>query len=501
MARPRRQPSSTPVVRATEHKLSRHAGRTVRSGQRGLRLLAALAVLPMACAAPAHAASGGGIAVPESWNAPSPPAPTAPADERDGWWHIFGDAQLGTLIEQANRSNTSLAIAAARLDAARSAARLADGTTKPQVTFGFSASRAEGPLINDAGGSGSLFVGSGQLSWELDLSGRLGEARKAARYDAAAAAALLRDTRLEVQTSVAYGYFKVQFLQAELELADRHAALLDEKLAVTNARADHGLSARGELDALAARIAEFRQTRADLQQTLAEARNMLAFLCGAATPAELTQSLPQSFPAIPAGLPAQVLARRPDVEAAYAMLSAADHRYTAARRAWLPNLALTAAGGSASSSLTTLLSAASRQFGLGMLLELPLFDGGRHKAEAGIRKAQVAEARARYEEVVVRALREVNDALAGWQAATVKLDQSAIVLAARSSAEATAANRRKLGTIGALAELAAREDANEAARDRLRQQFVRLDATLRAIRSLGGGWSEPAPCELETPCS
>lgn len=136
-----------------------------------------------------------------------------------------------------------------------------------------------------------------------------------------------------------------------------------------------------------------------------------------------------------------------------------------------------------------------------MLLELPLFDGGRHKAETGIRKAQAAEARAHYEEVVLRALREVNDALEATQAATLRLDQGAIVMAARSDAEATAVDRRRLGTIGALAEIEARKAANEAARDRLRQQFAKIDATLRLIRSLGGGWSAQAQCLPETPCS
>ncbi len=473
----------------------------MQSGQHRLRLLAGLAALALWGGAPAHAASGSDLALPEGWNAPTPPPTSAAGNDGGHWWQVFGDPQLTKLIEQADRTNRSLAIAAARLDAARASARLSAGAAKPQVNFGLSASHAEGPLINDAGGSGSLFVGSGQLSWELDLSGWLGEARKAAHFDAVAEAALLRDARLEVQTSVAYAYFKAQFLQAELDLADRRAALLDEQFAIMAKRAEHGLSSRIELDTLAVQMAGFRQTRSDLRLALAEARNALAFLCGAATVAQLSPSLPQSFPAIPAGVPAQVLARRPDVEAAYAILSAADHRYTAARHAWLPNLALTAAGGSASSSLSTLLSAASRQFGLGMLLELPLFDGGRHKAETGIRKAQTAEARAHYEEVVLRALREVNDALEGSQAATARLEQSAVVMAARSGAEATASNRRRLGTIGALAEIEARKAADEAARDSLREQFAKVDATLRLIRSLGGGWSAQAQCQPELLCS
>lgn len=473
----------------------------MRSGQHRLRLLAGLAGTALWGGVPAHAGTGSDLALPESWNAPSPPPTSASANDGGRWWQVFGDTQLATLIEQADRTNSSLAIAAARLDAARASARLSAGAARPQIKFGLSASHAEGPLINDAGGSGSLFVGSGQLAWELDLSGRLGEARKAARFDAEAAAALLRDTRLEVQTSVAYSYFKVQFLLAELELADRRAVLLDEQLAIISKRTEHGLSARLELAALASQVAQLRQTQGDLRLALAEARNALAFLCGAASPAELSPSLPLAFPTIPAGLPAQVLARRPDVEAAYAMLSAADHRYTAARRAWLPNLALTAAGGSASSSLSTLLSAASRQFGLGMLLELPLFDGGRHKAETGIRKAQADEALAHYKEVVLRALREVNDALEATQAATSRLDQGAIVMAARSDAEATAVDRRRLGAISVLAEIEARKAANEAARNRLRQQFAGIDATLRLIRSLGGGWSAQAQCQPETPCS
>lgn len=415
-----------------------------------------------------------------------PPTPL-PADDK--WWAVFADPVLDQLIDRAEQGNTDIQLAVARLSQARAQLRGAAAEQLPQLSIDGNASKQTGALINAAGGGGALYSLGGNLSYELDVLGRLSKTKKAARLDADATSELVRAAQLFIQTDTAQAYFEIRTLDEERAMLAGAAANERAALEILEERARNGLVS--ELDVVQARgaLATINADLLALDRRRAEVEHGLAFLMGE-VPSNLniggTAIAPP--PQIPADIPSAVLARRADIGAAERRLGAATLRVGVAKASWLPQLSLTGSRGYASPSLGTLLQSATQNFGVGFLLSLPFLDGGRRAAAVKRAKADVEVAAVEYRAQILTAFRDVENQLS----AVRLLDDQSSVIATASAANLRAKDiteaRHRNGMISRLAVLEANRTQLQSARDAIQNKFARYVATIGLVRALGGGW-------------
>ena len=443
------------------------------------------------------------VAAPEQFrgtNDPWLPAYPAESEPRGEWWKAFNDPILTDLCERAAIKNGQIQIAAARLSEARALSDQTRADRQPQMGLNISASQASGPLINAAGTQGRLFGGSASLSYELDLFHRLSDARKASSLDAQAALGLAQSTQLLIETEVAQTYFEIRSLDQARDLMRRSVEAYQQALDLVKARFDAGSVT--ELDVERARI-ELVSAKSDLlgldgQRALRE--HALAVLVGeVASKFQLDEGPSMaSLPAIPAGLPANLLSRRPDISAAQANLMAAEVRLGLAKRAWLPNIALTTSGGFASASLADLLLASAQSWSTGLALVLPLLDGGRRKAQIAQSNSRVEGQVAAYRDTVLVGFQEVEDQLSNLHTLSEQGQLSTVQTASATRALELAQSRFDRGLSSQLDVIEAQRADLKAQRAALDLKARRFQATIALIRALGGGWDTSSTLALRS---
>jgi outer membrane protein, multidrug efflux system len=411
------------------------------------------------------------------------------------WWLVFSDSELDALIQRADENNFTIGLAEARLGEARAIQQATAAARWPTLTLGANATRAEGPLTNAASSSGALYVVGGNLSYETDLFGRLARESKAASMDTAERQELLRAAKLLIQADIAQTYFALRALDAERALVRGAAASHLKSTRLTEGLFRSGLASeltvvrlRAESEAIAAEALTLDQRRAELAHALAVLVGESASTFQIA-PAKHSRSLPN----IPPGIPGELLVRRPDVGAARQAMIAAEVRTGVARDRWLPTVSLTAFGGFASSTLSSLLTGSAEGSTLGALFSLPLFDGGRYLAGVAKANADLDAAAATYGQQILIAFKDVEDQL------------SALRLLARQEADlkrATDAARRTTALVasnyadGLASQLELLDAERVELRDRRQALLVhaaRFQATVGLIKALGGGWDVSAP--------
>lgn len=412
----------------------------------------------------------------------------------DTWWQVFRDPVLDELEARAAGANTTIQLAAARLAKARSLVRGTDAERAPHLGLRAGAARQSGPVLNAAGREGTLVVAAADLSYEVDVFGRLQQASDATALDARSQEALLENARLLVQADVAQTYLELRALDAEAALVRSTAAAYRDTVAITERRYGNGSVA--ELDWVRART-ELAFIEADalaLERRRSQLEDALALLAGeSASRFEIApDEWKSALPAIPAGVPSSVLTRRPDIWAAQHAMQAAQVRLGLARSSWFPNLTLTASGGAASPEIGTLLQTAMRTWSVGALLGMTLFDGGRREAAVQGANADLAAALASYREQILVALRDVEDQLAALRLldAQSQVQSGAVDLGSR--AVQLADSRYRSGLASQLDVLDARRGELHARREALHVRAAQYQATVRLIRALGGGWKEIA---------
>ena len=421
-------------------------------------------------------------------------AEVAPAESqaRGDWWRAFGDPVLDDLVARASANNTSVQTAAARVLEARAVLRDANAALLPQVGAVAGAQRATIQPGLGAGPGQAANLGQAGLnaSWEPDVFGKLGKARDAARLDAQSREALEQSTRLIVQSEVAQAYFDLRELDAERAIVRQTVAAYQDTLHLTERRYAAGDVAELDLARVQSEVAATDSQALALDRERALKEHALAVLLG---------ELPTSFslqetewagalPSIPAGVPARVLARRPDVTAAQLAMQAAEARAGVARKAWFPDIALTANGGVASTDLGDLFKWSARSWGVGALLQLPVFDGGKRAAGVQSTNAQWDVAAASYREQVLGAFRDVEDQLSSLRTLSEQARAQKVAVDASARATALSDTRYRNGLVSQLELLDARrtELANRRAATQVRG--AQYDATIGLIRALGGGW-------------
>ena len=420
----------------------------------------------------------------------------AEAQARGAWWTVFGDPVLDDLVARAAASNTDIQTAAARVLAARALLREANADLLPQVGASIGAQRATiQPGLGAAPGQASNLGNTGlSASWEPDFFGKLTKTRNAASLDAQSREAALQSTRLIVQSDVAQAYFELRALDAEREIVRQTVAAYGVTLHLTERRYQAGDVAELDLARVQAEVASTNSQALALDRERALREHALAVLLGelpsgfALAPTDWADALP----GVPAGVPSKVLARRPDVASAQLALQAAETRAGVARLAWFPDVSLTANGGYASTDIGDLFKWSARSWGIGALLSLPVFDGGRRAAGVQTANAQWDIAAASYREQVLGAFRDVEDQLASLRLLSEQAGAQKVAVDAATRATVLSDTRYRNGLVSQLELLDARRSELANRRVAVQVRAAQYQATVGLIRALGGGWGEGA---------
>ena len=423
----------------------------------------------------------------EKWTVAAP----AEAQPRGEWWKAFNDPILDDLVERAGRGNSSVRVAAARLAQARALVRATDAERAPQVGVGVSATRARGIVGGDAGPARNLFVAGADFSYEVDLFGRLSHASEAALLDAQSREALLQSARLLVQADVAQAYLNLRALDAERALVQTTLVTYRESLALTERRWRAGDVAELDVARAATEVASTESEALALDRRRAQLEHALAVLVGE-SPSVFQLKAEEwntALPVIPAGVPSTVLTRRPDVAAAQNTMLAAQARVGVAKAARFPNIALTGFAGYGSTDLSDLFQWSSRAWLLGAVASLPVFDGGRRKADIESQSAQLDGAVAQYREQVLVAFRDVEDQLAALRLLTEQAEAQARAVASASRTTSLSGTRYRAGYVSQLELLDAQRSELRNRREALQVRSARYQSTVALVRALGGGWN------------
>ncbi|CUA94265.1 efflux transporter outer membrane subunit [Thiomonas bhubaneswarensis] len=453
--------------------------------------ISSLALLLGACAAtppeppvrvpvPAHYAQAQG-----DWQ----PAQALAAAPRGAWWNVFDDPVLAALQAQVAQHNQSLAAQLAAYEQAQAAVAQAQAAYYPAVTAGALATRARTANTGNVSNSVNVSLGA---SWEPDLWGKVRLQVQAGQATAAASAAILANTQLSLQSTLATSYLQLRTVDAQIRLAQDTVAAYARALQITENRYKAGVGTTADVASARTQLLQAQTSLTDLGVTRVQLQNAIAVLVGK-PPADFTlpatDTLPQ-VPAIPAGVPSQLLQRRPDLAAAQAQVQAANAQIGVAQTAWFPNLTLSAQGGSQAARIAELFSAPSLFWSLGPQLAATLFDGGLRRAQVQSSEAAYRQTVANYRQSVLTALQQVENNLAAQRILEQEAKQQAEVVQAAEVSLRLAENQYKAGTAPYLNVLTAQTTATSARNAQLTLLNRRYAAAVGLIQALGGGWGD-----------
>ena len=408
------------------------------------------------------------------------------------WWTVFHDPVLDDLVARADASNTSIKVAAARLLQARALAQQSNADRLPQVNAGAGVQRGDGLTVtNLPPGHALTFYNAGaNVSWEADLFGKLRRASEAAALDAQSSAELLRNARLAIQADVAQAYLSLRALDEERSIVRQTAAAYRGTLDLTERRYRAGDVAELDVARATTQVAATEADALALERRRAQLEHAIAVLVGEMPSTFSVAEAPWSaaLPSIPAGLPADVLARRPDVAAAQATMLAAQARVGVAKAAWFPDISLTGAGGVASTAASELFKYSARAWSVGLLASLPLFDGGRREAGVRFASGDMDAAVAQYREQVLVAVRDVEDQLAAIRLLERQAEAQGRAVQAASRATALSDRRWREGLVSQLDLLDAQRSELADRRAAVEVKSAQYQAAVGLVRALGGGW-------------
>jgi outer membrane protein, multidrug efflux system len=463
-----------------------------------LTLLAAAALLAGCASAPSEPPPK--LEIPAAWKVEAPWRASAPNDAaaRGPWWQRFGDPQLDALERQALAASPTLAVAAARLQQARSAADVASAGLFPQIGVSARAGRqrisANRPLTRyDAPNFNTVqndYALSFTVAYEADLFGRVHGTVEAAQAGAQQSAADFENVRLVLTTDLAAAYFNLRELDIELDVLSRSIALQRRALELATAR--HDLGATSGLDvAQQQALLDTTLTQVDvLRRQRDQFEHAVATLVGRPAPAFALapETGPRAAPAVPLGLPSDVLERRPDVASAERAMAAANAQIGVARAAFYPSISLAPSLGADSRELARLFDAPSLLWSLGVAVTQPLFDAGRTAANVASARAGYEAAAANYRRVVLTAFQEVQDGISGSAALDRALEQARLAVASAERVLQLANDRYEGGAAAYLDVITAQQSLLTAQRQQAQLLGQRLLVSVFLIKALGGDW-------------
>ncbi len=401
----------------------------------------------------------------------------------------------------ARRSSTTTicAAAAARVEQARYLAAVARGQLFPSVGYEVDATTGDDTFLgapSPGTGEQDAFFGAINLAWEIDVWGRIRRSNEAARAQLFATEAFRRGVVLSLVTGVAQAYFELRELDLELEIAHETVATFTETLDVFERQYRGGVASRLDPLRAEAALAQAAASVPDLERRIVAKENELSVLVGHA-PRDIERGTALADetqpPEVPAGVPAELLARRPDLVEAEQVLVAQNALVGASKADFLPRIGLTAFAGGVSPELDDVLDSGTGLWSVAGSGAGSLLTFGRKLYSYRAQQAAADEATASYEQALLVALQEVSDALVARQKLEgVRAEQERAVNALREAL--TIARTRYLGGFATYLEvLDAQQQLFPAENDLARTRLDQLLAIVDLYRTLGGGWNQPPP--------
>jgi len=435
--------------------------------------------------------------------------PAQPNDQKLGgnWWEIFQDAQLNGLEQQINVSNQNLKGALAQYTQARAVLRYYRADYYPTVAAAPSADRERysanrPPQSSFDGLTFNDFVLPLDLSYEADVWGRVRRNVESYRAQAQASAADLETVNLSMHADLAVDYFAARSLDAEEELLRTTVNQYEQALQLTEDQFAGGVGSEVEVEQARTILETTRAQAIDVGVARAQYEHATAVLLGK-TPAEFNlPPLPLTTPPppIPAGVPSELLERRPDVASAERMMASANAQIGVAEAAYYPLVNLTASGGFESGSITTLLQGPSILWSAGGSALVTIFDVGRRRAGVDQAKAGYASTVAMYRETVLTAFQQVEDNLAALRILQQEAQVQDTAVQAAERSLALSITRYKGGVTSYLEVITAQ---NAALADQVTAVNIlgrRMASAVLLIQALGGGWDRSALPERPECC-
>ena len=414
---------------------------------------------------------------------------------RGKWWEMYNDPQLNTLEDRLNTANQNIALADANFRAARALVKESRSQYFPTVTTSPSiiASRQSSATRSNfsAGRVNVNYTLPFDATWEPDFWGRIRNTVIASASEAQASAADLQNVRLTVEAELAFDYYQLRALDAEERLLQTTIAAYQQQLELTRVRFQTGIVSDEDVAQAETQLKTTQAQATDLGVARAQFEHAIAVLTG--QPAS-TFTLPDSPlnaqpPAVPVGLPSQLLERRPDIAAAERRVAEANAEIGVTKAAFYPSLTLSAAGGFESTSIASWFTWPARFFSLGPTLSQTLFDKGRRRAATEVSLAQYDATVASYRQAVLTSFQEVEDNLAALRILSRELEEQNDAVAAAQRALSVATERYKSGIDSYLNVITAQATLLTNQRTAVNLQMQQMTASVELIKALGGGWN------------
>jgi len=421
------------------------------------------------------------------------PAQPSDAAIRGKWWELFHDSGLNALEEQVEPANQTLKAAEANLRQARAAITVNRSslfptiTAAPQITAQHTSANR---LVGLGARTGGDFILPLDLSYEVDLWGRIRRNITAAREQFQASAADLENAKLSLHAEVGTDYFEARSLDAQKQLLDNTVAAYRRALQLTRNRFEGGIASKAEVAQAQTQLSTTEAQEIDVSVARAQYEHALAVLVGK-TPESfklLPKPLEEAPPPVPIGVPSQLLERRPDIAAAERRMAAANEQIGIARIAFFPQLLISASGGLEGSSIVNWFNWPSRFWAVGPQMLETLFDAGRRRAQVEQAQAAYDATVATYRQTALSAFQEVEDNLSTLRILEQELAKQREATASAENSLELSVNRYKGGLVTYLEVVTAQSIALSNERTEVDLLRRRMDATVLLVKALGGGW-------------
>jgi NodT family efflux transporter outer membrane factor (OMF) lipoprotein len=425
--------------------------------------------------------------------------PVQPSDQvaKGNWWDVYEDPQLNALEAQIDVSNQNLKAAQERFEQARAAIRISKSNYYPTITGGASVTQnhisSNSPLFKTGTSKNNYsdYTIPIDASWEPDLWGRVRRTVEASRSEAQATAADVANVSLSLHGELAMDYFQLRGLDAQEDLLQSTVVAYEKALALTQNRYKAGLASAVDVAQAETQLRTTRAQAIDVGVNRASFEHAIAVLIGK-PPAQF--SLPSSPlravpPAIPPGLPSDLLERRPDVAASERRMQESNAQIGVAKSAYYPLVTLSGAGGFESSVFTTLIQGPSGLWSVGAAATETIFDAGKRHAVTQQAQSAYRESIDTYRQTVLSAFQEVEDNLAALR---ILNDEEVVQQSAVASAEhslALSINRYKGGIVNYLEVITAQNAALADEVTEVSIQTRRMQASVLLVKAIGGGWN------------
>jgi NodT family efflux transporter outer membrane factor (OMF) lipoprotein len=427
------------------------------------------------------------------------PAAPAPVSNED-WWSIYDDPVLSSLERQVEVSNENLKAAVAAYYAAREAVGVTRGSLFPSIGVAGSGTRSGGGgsrnqvvggFLPSSSSTRTIYNADANGTWDLDIWGKIRRELESDEAKAQASAADVAAARLSAQAALAQDYFQLRAAEQELRLLETSVQDYRVSLQIAQNRVDAGVTTLADVYSARTLLENTQSQENTVELTRAKLEHAIAVLIGKApTQLSLAQgSLAAKVPVVPAGVPSQLLLRRPDIAAAERNLESANAQIGVAESAWFPSLTLSGSFGYESASLGTLIRASDSVWSFGPSIAESLFNGGATVAQTRETRALYDSSVATYRQTVLSAFQQVEDDLATLRYLQTEYAQDSQALADAQRSETLSLNQYKAGVADYATVLTAQTARLNTEINALSVQNQRLVSSVDLIDAIGGGWN------------